>query len=185
VVSLIIGVDGKPSNVTLNKKIGMGMDERVMATVSRWKFEPERRNGRAVASPIQLTLTFKLFGNEVSKFSQLSARAQAGDPQAEFELAQAFFAGREVPKDEKQGMALLERAARSGHAPAMLQMGERIYGDGTDAESYVPAYVWYVQALAKGAEQAQARISELEARMTPDQISEARKQLAVASAKHP
>lgn len=86
---------------------------------------------------------------------------------------------------KNKGLALLERAARSGHAPAMLQMGERIYGDGTVAESYVPAYVWYVQALAKGAEQAQARISELEARMTPDQISEARKQLAVASAKHP
>jgi TPR repeat protein len=127
-----------------------------------------------------------LFGNEVSRFSQLSARAQAGDAQAEFELAQAFFEGRDVPMDEKQGMALLERAARSGHAPAMLQMGERIYGDGTDAASYVSAYVWYVQALASGAEQAQARISELEARMTPDQISEARKQLPVpAGSKHP
>jgi TonB family protein len=186
VVSLIIGVDGKPSEVTLNKKIGMGMDERVIRTLSRWKFEPERRNGRAVTTRIHLTLNFKLFGNEISKFSQLSARAQAGDAQAEFELAQAFFEGRDVPKDEKQGMALLERAARSGHAPAMLQMGERIYGDGTDAESYVSAYVWYAQALESGAEQAQARISELEARMTPDQISEAKKQLAVpASSKHP
>ena len=186
VVSLIIGADGKPSNVTLDKKIGMGMDERVVATVNQWKFEPERRNGRAVASRTQLTLNFKLFGNDVSKFSRLSERAQAGDAQAEFELAQAFFEGREVPKDEKQAMALLERAARGGHAAAMLQMGERIYGDGTDAERYVPAYVWYVRAAESGAEPAQARVSELEARMTPDQISEARKQLAVpASSKHP
>lgn len=186
VVSLIIGVDGRPSDVTLNRKIGMGMDERVIRTVSQWKFEPARRNGRAVATRTQLTLNFKLFGNDLGRFSQISRRAQAGDAQAEFELAQAFFEGRDVPKDEKQGMALLERAARSGHVPAMLQMGERIYGDGTDAESYVPAYVWYVQALESGAEQAQARISEVEARMTPDQISQAHKQLPVpASSKHP
>jgi len=186
VVSMVIGVDGKPSNVTLNRKLGRGMDERVIATVNRWTFEPGRRNGRAIQSRIQLTLNFKLFGNNLGKFSQLSARAQAGDAQAEFELAQAFFEGRDVPKDEKQGMALLERAARSGHAPAMLQMGERIYGDGTDSESYVSAYVWYVQALESGAEQAQARISELKARMTPDQFSQAQKQLAIpAGSQHP
>jgi TonB family protein len=180
VVSLIIGADGRPTNVALNKKLGMGMDERVIATINRWKFEPERRNGKAVASRMELTLSFKLQANDVNKFAQLSTKAQTGDAEAEFELAQAFFEGRDVPRDEKQGMALLERAARGGNTSAMLQMGERIYGDGTNSESYVAAYVWYMQARQGGDEQAQARISELESRMTPDQISTAKKQLGIA-----
>jgi len=58
---------------------------------------------------------------------------------AELELAKACFEGREVCENEKQGMALLERAARSGPAEAQFQMAERTYGDRDSADTYVEA----------------------------------------------
>jgi len=182
VVVVTVGVDGKPSNVVVAKKIGMGMDERAVETVSRWKFDPGRRYGKPVVSRLRLTLTFKLFGNDSQKFIDLSQKAQGGDPAAEFELANAFFAGHDIPKDEAQGMALLERAARSGFAQAQFQMGERTYGDGNAAENYVAAYVWYKQAQHSGFDQAEAKVTELESRMTPDQLAEAHKRVEISVA---
>ena len=180
ILSLVVGADGNPSNVVVTKKIGMGMDERAVETVSRWKFEPAHRNGKPVPTRFSLTLHFKTYGGDEQKFLDLSQKARAGDPAAEFELAHAFFEGRDIPKDEAQGMALLERAARSGHAQAQCEMGDRIYGDGNDSEKYVSAYVWYAQAQSNRAPGAEAKVMELESRMTPDQLSEARKLLASA-----
>jgi TonB family protein len=182
VVVVTVGIDGKPSNVVVTKKIGMGMDERAVATVSRWKFDPGRRYGKPVVSRLRLTLTFKLYGNDSQKFIDLSQKARTGDPAAEFELANAFFAGRDIPRDEAQGMALLERSARSGYAQAQFQMGERTYGDGNAAENYVAAYVWYTQAQRTGSDQAERKVTELESRLTPDQLVEARKRLEGAPA---
>ena len=177
VVQLVVGLDGKPSNVVVTKKVGYGMDERAVETVSKWKFEPGRRNGRPVISRLSLSLDFKLFGTETQRYLDLSAKARGGDPAAEFELANAFFEGRDIPKDETQGMALLERAARSGHPQAQFQMGERTYGDGNQPENYITAYFWYAQAQHSGADQAQVKVAELESRMTPDQLTEARKRV--------
>ncbi len=180
VVSLIVGVDGKPTNIVVTKKLGRGLDEKAVETVSKWKFEPGTRYGRPVPSRLNLTLSFKLFGKTTDRFFELSEKAKGGDPAAEFELANAFFAGKEIPKDEVQGMALLERAARSGHPQAQVQMGDRTYGDGNNPENYVGAYVWYAQAQRNGAEEADAKVTELERRMTPEQLAEARKRLETA-----
>jgi TonB family protein len=176
-VSLVVGIDGRPSNVVVTKKLGMGLDERVVETVSHWKFEPGHRNGRPVISHLTMNLQFKLFGADNQKFFDLSEKANSGDANAEFELANAFFQGRDIPKDETKGMALLERAARSGHAQAQFQMGERIYGDGNNSGNYVEAYVWYSVAQRSGASPADAKVTELESRMTPEQLSEGRKRL--------
>ncbi len=140
----------------------MGLDEKVVETVKKRRFEPGRRNGKPVPSYLNLSLGFELFGQSAEKILELSEKAKRGDPTAEFELANAFFAGREVTLDESQGMALLERAARGGLTEAQFQMGERVYGDGTNAENYVMAYVWYSLAQRNGTEQAGAKVSELE-----------------------
>ena len=180
VVQMVVGIDGKATNIVVTKKVGYGMDERAVETVSQWTFEPGRHNGKPVPRRLSLSLEFKLFGTNTQRFLDLSEKARAGDPAAEFELANAFFQGRDIPKDESQGMALLERAARSGHPQAQFQMGERAYGDGNQPENYVAAYVWYAQAQRSGANQAEAKVTELESRMTPDQLAEARQRLESA-----
>ncbi len=176
-VSLVVGIDGKPGNVVVVKKLGMGLDERAVEAVRQWRFEPGRRNGKPVISQLKLDLQFRLFGADTQKFFDLSEKANSGDANAEFELANAFFQGKDIPKDETKGLALLERAAGSGHAQAQFQMAERAYGDGNNPDNYVDSYVWYAVAQRNGAPEAEAKVTELESRMTPDQLSEARKRL--------
>ena len=69
---------------------------------------------------------------------------------AEFGLANAFFAGKDIPKDESKGAVLLERAARDSLPEAQFQMAERAYGTGSNPETYVAAYVWYALAQRSG-----------------------------------
>lgn len=177
VVSLIVGLDGKPSNIVVTKKLGLGLDEKAVEAVSKWKFEPARRYGRPVLTRLTLSLQFKLFGGGTEKFFDLSEKAKAGDAAAEFELAKVYFEGRDIPQDDAQGLRLLERAARHGLPPAQFQMGERTYGDGNSSEKYVEAYVWYALAQQGGFDQSDAKVTELETRMTEDQLAEARKRL--------
>ncbi len=177
VLSLTVGLDGNPSNIVVTKKLGMGLDERAIEAVKKWKFEPARRYGRPVLTHLTLSIQFKLFGQSTEKFLDLSEKAKTGDPAAEFELAKAFLDGKDIPKDETQGLALLERAARDGQPLAQFQMAERVYGDGNNPENYIPAYVWYALAQRGGVESSDKKIIELESRMTYEQLAEARKRV--------
>jgi TonB family protein len=176
-LSLIVGVDGKPSNIVVSKKLGMGLDQKAVEAVRQWQFEPARRNGRPIPSGLILSIRFSLFGSGGDKFVELSEKAKEGDPAAELELANAFFAGRDIPKDESQGLVLLERAAEGGLPQAQFEVAERTYGDGTTSANYVDAYIWYARSQRGGYTASEAKISELESRMTEEQLAEARKRL--------
>lgn len=175
VLSLIVGVDGRTSNIIVTKKLGLGLDEKAVETVRQWKFEPGRRNGRAVPTHLTLNMQFKLMGND--RILDLTEKAKTGDAAAEFELANAFFAGKDIPRDEIQGAAMLERSARDGLPEAQFQMGERAYGNGSNPETYVSAYVWYTLAQKNGFEPSQGKAEIVAAQMTAEQLSDARKQI--------
>jgi TonB family protein len=174
-LSLIVGRDGRTSNIVVVKKLGLGLDEKAVEAVRTWKFEPGRKSGRPVLTHLTLSIHFKLIGSD--KIMDLSERVRTGDPAAEFELANAFFAGKDMPKDETKGMALLERAARDGVPEAQFQMAERAYGNGSNPETYVSAYVWYSMAQRSGFQPSQGKAEIVSAQMTPEQLAEARKQL--------
>ena len=176
-LNLIVGVDGKPYDVVVAHKLGLGLDEKAVEAVQKWRFEPARRNGKPIFSRFTVNMSFRLFGNMAEKYVQLSEKAKAGDAAAEFELANAFFAGRDIPKDESQGLLLLQRAAQDGLPEAQFQMAERTYRDGHKDKDYVSAYVWYTLARRGGLSQSEPKLAELETRMTPDQLSEAQKRL--------
>ena len=150
--------------------------KRLSKAVQKWRFTPGLRYGRPVMSRLNVSMTFKLYGTN-NKILELTERARTGEAAAEFELATAFLDGRDIPKDEKQGLALLERAARDGLPQAQFQMGERTYGNGSVRDSYVAAYVWYALSQRGGFEQGQAKTEELAAELSPEQLLEAQKQL--------
>jgi TonB family protein len=177
VVSFIVGFDGKPSHIVVTKKLGMGLDQKAVEAVSKSRFEPARKYGRPVLIRLNLSISFKLYGTGSAKIIELTQRADNGDAAAEFELASAFFEGRDIPKDEDQGAAMLERAARDGVAQAQFQMGARTYGDGTSADNYVAAYMWYALAQRGGVEGSDKMVGELEAKMSLEQLSDARKKV--------
>ena len=75
-----------------------------------------------VQSRLTLSIQLKLIGD--TRIIDLSEKVKTGDPAAEFGLANAFFAGKDIPKDESKGAVLLQRAAREGLPEAQFQMAE-------------------------------------------------------------
>ena len=178
VLAMIVGTDGKPRSIVVTKPLGMGLDEKAVEAVQKWKFEPALRYGKPVPTRLNLSVTFKLFGTTTESVLQMMEKAKTGDPEAEFELANAFFEGKNVPRDEAKGLALLQRAAHDGLPQAQFQMGERTFADGTNHDSYVEAYLWYSLAHRGSVEHSDERLATLESQMTPEQLSEAQDRLA-------
>jgi TonB family protein len=172
VVRVIVGTDGVPRDAKVVQALGMGLDEEALKAVRRWRFEPARRYGTPVLAPFFVSLKFEFFGGD-NRIQELSDKAKSGDATAEFELATAFFQGRGIPKDETQGRALLERAAKQGLPQAQFQMGERLYEHGKNPAAYVDAYVWYTLAQRGGWKPSEAMVSEISTRLSPDQRAEA------------
>ncbi len=57
----IIGPDGRPHDLRVQRSLGMGLDEKAIEAVRKWKFEPAMMAGRPVAVQIGIEVTFRLF----------------------------------------------------------------------------------------------------------------------------
>jgi TonB family protein len=58
---LIVGPDGRPRDVRIARSLGMGLDEKAIAAVRQWKFEPAMKDGRPVAVQINVEVNFRLY----------------------------------------------------------------------------------------------------------------------------
>jgi periplasmic protein TonB len=58
---LVVDPQGRPRDIRLQRSLGMGLDERAMAAVSKWRFQPATLNGQPVAVQINVEVTFRLF----------------------------------------------------------------------------------------------------------------------------
>src|SRR6266851_5433797 len=61
VLSLIVGPDGKPREIKLSRSLGLGLDEKAMEAVNKWKFEPALKDGKPVAVAINVEVQFRLY----------------------------------------------------------------------------------------------------------------------------
>lgn len=61
VLWMVIGADGRPQQIRVQRALGMGLDESAVNTVKRWRFEPARRDGMAVAVQVSVEVNFRLF----------------------------------------------------------------------------------------------------------------------------
>jgi TonB family protein len=61
ILSLIVGIDGLPRNVKVEKGIGYGLDENALEAVRKWKFQPAMKNRRLVETHISVTTSFELY----------------------------------------------------------------------------------------------------------------------------
>jgi len=61
VVSLIVGPDGMAHNVHVAHSLGMGLDEKAVEAVQKWRFEPAMKDGRPVAVAVSVQVSFRLF----------------------------------------------------------------------------------------------------------------------------
>ncbi len=58
---LVVGPDGLPHNVRVERSLGMGLDEKALAAVSTWRFQPATLNSKPVAVEINVEVSFRLY----------------------------------------------------------------------------------------------------------------------------
>jgi periplasmic protein TonB len=58
---VIVGPDGRVRDVRLQRSLGMGLDERAMAAVRQWRFEPAKKDGHPVAVQVSIEVNFRLY----------------------------------------------------------------------------------------------------------------------------
>jgi TonB family protein len=59
-VSLVVGENGKARDLHVVRPLGLGLDEKAIEAVSRWRFAPAVLNGHGMAVPATVEVTFRL-----------------------------------------------------------------------------------------------------------------------------
>ena len=58
---LVVGTDGLPAEIRIQRPAGMGLDEQAIGVVQNWRFEPAKKDGEPVPVQIWVEVSFKLF----------------------------------------------------------------------------------------------------------------------------
>jgi protein TonB len=58
---LVVGRDGRPYDIRVAQSLGMGLDEKAIEAVNRWRFRPGTLNGQPVATRIAVQVDFHLY----------------------------------------------------------------------------------------------------------------------------
>jgi periplasmic protein TonB len=61
VVQIIVGVDGLPREIHVVRTLGLGLDEKAVEAVKRYRFEPGKKDGSPVATIANIEVTFHLY----------------------------------------------------------------------------------------------------------------------------
>ncbi|HXA05045.1 MAG TPA: energy transducer TonB [Bryobacteraceae bacterium] len=59
-LTIEVGEDGQPHQLRVLRGLGLGLDEKAIEAVSRWKFKPALRNGRPVRAAATIEVNFRL-----------------------------------------------------------------------------------------------------------------------------
>jgi len=59
---LYIEVDatGKATNIHVQRSLGLGLDEKAMEAVKKWRFSPGKKDGKAVTVAATIEVNFRL-----------------------------------------------------------------------------------------------------------------------------
>ena len=60
VLSIIVDTEGHAKDIHVVKSLGMGLDEKAMEAVAKWKFKPGTKGGQAVNVRASIEVNFRL-----------------------------------------------------------------------------------------------------------------------------
>ena len=60
-LSVVVGLDGRPRDIRVQRSLGMGLDEKAIEAVRKWAFEPAMKDGHPVAVQVNIEVSFRLY----------------------------------------------------------------------------------------------------------------------------
>jgi TonB family protein len=60
-IGLVVDASGSPIDLQIQRPTGLGLDEKAVAAVSTWKFEPSQKDSKPVAVAISVEIQFNLY----------------------------------------------------------------------------------------------------------------------------
>src|SRR5438876_1529396 len=61
VVQLVVGPDGVPHDMRVVRTLGLGLDEKAIEAVQKWRFKPGKKDGVPVATLVNVEVQFHLY----------------------------------------------------------------------------------------------------------------------------
>ena len=61
VLSLVVDPDGRPRDIRVVRSLGMGLDEKAIEALHKWRFEPGKKGGVRVAMQVNVEVSFRLY----------------------------------------------------------------------------------------------------------------------------
>ncbi len=58
---IVVSADGRPTNIRVVSSLGMGLDEKAIDAVKRWKFKPALQDGKPVAVQMAIEISFRFY----------------------------------------------------------------------------------------------------------------------------
>jgi len=63
---VVIGADGKPGEIAVERPIGFGLDENAVAAIRKATFQPAVKGGQPVAETLDLAVLFRIYSKRTS-----------------------------------------------------------------------------------------------------------------------
>jgi TonB family protein len=76
VLWMVVGADGRPRDIKVSRTLGLGLDEKAIEAVERWRFKPAMKGGKPVAVRVSVQVKFHLYNNPPEKPNPLPAAEQ-------------------------------------------------------------------------------------------------------------
>jgi periplasmic protein TonB len=61
VLWVVVGADGRPKQIRVQRTLGMGLDEKAIDAVRKWRFQPAEKDGHPVAVQVNIEVNFRLY----------------------------------------------------------------------------------------------------------------------------
>ena len=149
-LDIVVGLDGRPSDISIISPLGFGLDERAEEAIRKWEFKPAAKDGKPVkmGATVQVNFRFRdawydataerhrtAFNSALSRLKTNAPRAveearktilELADkkfPAAMYVLATWMEEGTAVAKDQEQALKLFSYAAEKNYGPALYEIG--------------------------------------------------------------
>ena len=109
---------------------------------------------------LSLGLLLLLTTSCASYESKIRTRADAGEAEAQYQLASMYWEGRTIDPDPNEALKWYLRAAEQGHREAQVRLAQ-LYERGEGIrQNYERAAQWYIKATKQGDLESEIRLAQ-------------------------